>query len=99
MGNEDTPRVQLRGCTHHQASNGHSSDDNLMEDSVGVSDKDDDLPIIASTLRTKGVCNSVRSATKLEEGDFGNDLVVRIYPHWQSRVVLHVEVYQVGEEQ
>ena len=70
-----------------------------MEDSVGVSDEDDDLPIIASTLRTKGMCDSVRSATKLEEGDFGDGLVVRIDPHRQSWVVLHVEVYQVGKEQ
>ena len=70
-----------------------------MEDSISVSDEGDYLSVIASTLWTKGMCDSVRSATKLEEGDFSDVLVIRIDPHRQSRIILHVEVYQVGEEQ
>lgn len=70
-----------------------------MEDSVCGGDEDDDLPVIPSMPRTKRMCDSVRSTTKLEESDFGAALVIRIDPHRESWVVLHVEVYQVGKEQ
>ena len=69
----------------------------MMEDSVTISDEDDDLPVTSNTLRAKGMCDSVGGTTKLKEGDFGDALVVSIDPHWQTWVVLHVEIYHVVE--
>lgn len=92
--------AQLGRYTHSQTRNGHPNKDRMIEDSVAVCNDHNYLPPITLPSGTENMRNSVGSATKLEEADLGGStMVVGIDKHGEGRVILHVEVNQVMQDQ